>query len=70
MTERLRLQFRAEAFNILNRPNFGTVNSNLTANASIFGLATGTLNNQLSGLNSLYQMGGPRSVQLALRLRF
>lgn len=70
MTERLRLQFRAEAFNILNRPNFGTVNSNLTANASIFGLATGTLNNQLSGLNSLYQLGGPRSIQLALRLRF
>ena len=70
VTERLNLQFRAEAFNVTNRTNFGAINSSLTANASIFGLATGTLNNQLSGLNSLYQMGGPRSIQLALKLQF
>ncbi|WP_031500125.1 TonB-dependent receptor [Bryobacter aggregatus] len=70
LTERFNLQFRAEAFNLLNRPNFGAINSSLTSNAAIFGLATGTLNSQLSGLNSLYQMGGPRSMQLALKLRF
>lgn len=68
--ERLNLQFRAEAFNLLNRANFGSINSSLTANQSIFGVATNTLNGQLSGLNSLYQMGGPRSVQLALKLQF
>ncbi|HEU0123051.1 MAG TPA: TonB-dependent receptor [Bryobacteraceae bacterium] len=70
ISERVNLQFRAEAFNLLNRPNFGAINSSLTAAASLFGLSTGTLNSQLSGLNSLYQMGGPRSMQLALKLRF
>ncbi len=68
--DRWNLQFRAEAFNLTNRPNFGSINSSLTSNAAIFGLATNTLNGQLSGLNSLYQMGGPRSMQLALKLRF
>jgi len=84
--ERLRLQFRAEAFNILNHPNFGTVDSSLgdgpftitTMNGkttySGFGGATNTLNNSLSGntgsLSPLYQTGGPRSLQLALKLLF
>jgi hypothetical protein len=28
------------------------------------------LNNSLGGLNALYQTGGPRSLQLALKLQF
>jgi hypothetical protein len=66
--EKLKLQFRAEAFNILNHPNFGTVNTNF--GQSTFGQATGTLANSLGVLNSLYQMGGPRSMQFALKLLF
>ena len=66
--ERLKLQFRAEAFNIFNHPNFGNVNPNLAQ--PTFGQATGTLASSLGVLNPLYQMGGPRSVQFALKLVF
>jgi hypothetical protein len=70
--ERLKLQFRAEAFNVFNHPNFGTINSTycVVAPGCTFGQATATLANSLGGLNSLYQMGGPRSMQFALKLTF
>jgi hypothetical protein len=35
-----------------------------------FGAAESTLNNSLGGLNALYQTGGPRSLQLALKMIF
>jgi hypothetical protein len=66
--ERLKLQFRAEAFNLFNHPNFGYVNPYL--GQPTFGQATATLNTSLGTLNSLYQMGGPRSMQFALKLLF
>jgi len=72
--ERLTLQFRAEAFNVFNHPNFGTINSTYCSPSAgpgcTFGQATATLANSLGGLSSLYQMGGPRSMQLALKLVF
>jgi hypothetical protein len=64
------LQFRAEAFNISNHPNFGSINSYLSYGPSLFGYAYTTLNSALGGLNPLYQVGGPRSLQLSLRLSF
>jgi outer membrane receptor protein involved in Fe transport len=72
--ERLRLQFRAEAFNLFNRPNFGNIQTNLAAGPMFFGRAIDTANLQLGGatggLNSLYEEGGPRSLQLALKVIF
>jgi hypothetical protein len=68
--ERLRLQFRAEAFNIFNQPNFGAVAGSLGDGPQLFGRAYNTLNNALGGLNALYQSGGPRSLQLMLKLQF
>jgi hypothetical protein len=68
--ERLKLQFRAEAFNLFNRPNFGAIDNSTTDGPALFGKATGTLNSQLGGLNPLFQEGGPRSFQLALKLMF
>ena len=68
LSDKVNLQFRAEAFNVFNHPNFGTINTNLTS--TTFGQATNMLGAQLSGLNSLFQMGGPRSFQFALITRF
>jgi hypothetical protein len=68
LVEKLNLQFRAEAFNIFNHPNFGTIQTSLTA--ANFGQATNMLNRQLGGLSALYQIGGPRSFQFALKLQY
>src|SRR6267142_1825468 len=75
--ERLKLQFRAEAFNVFNHPNFGTIYAICGGTPGTpsctnlqFGQATGTLANSLGVLNPLYQMGGPRSMQFALKLVF
>jgi hypothetical protein len=74
LTEKLVLRFRSEFFNIFNHPNFGNPNNNLTS--SLFGHSTGTLASSLGsggasgGFNPLYQIGGPRSIQLALKLQF
>ena len=70
--ESLKLQFRIEAFNVFNHPNFGTINSNYCSGAGCsFGQATSTLATSLGSiLSPLYQMGGPRSMQFALKLLF
>ncbi len=74
LTERTRLQLRAEVFNVFNHPNFGDPVGDLQSR--LFGLSTQTLARSLGsgglngGLSPLYQVGGPRSVQLALRLGF
>jgi hypothetical protein len=74
LTERLRLRFRTEFFNIFNHPNFGSPTNVLTS--PLFGRSTQTLANSLGtggangGFNPLYQIGGPRSIQFALKLQF
>jgi Carboxypeptidase regulatory-like domain len=68
LTERVNLQFRSEFFNIFNHPSFGAMNNNLGQGS--FGLVQSTLNRSFGGLNQLYQIGGPRSIQLALKLSF
>ena len=75
INERVKLQFRAEAFNIFNHPSFGTINTgcgnvDVHCTSPTFGQATGTLANSLGVLSPLYQMGGPRSMQFALKLIF
>jgi len=79
--ESVKLQFRAEMFNLLNRPNFGQPSGNLGAPSALnpqFGLSTAMLGQSLAGTGNLgngafdplYQLGGPRSIQFALKLSF
>ncbi len=67
--ERVKLQFRADTFNILNHPNF-TNPAALVQFGSAFLVSQSTLNNGLGGLNPLFQEGGPRSIQLAAKITF
>lgn len=62
------LQFRAEAFNVLNHPNFGYVDPVLPD--AQFGTATKMLNQSLGSMSALYQQGGARSFQFALKAMF
>ncbi|HYZ83890.1 MAG TPA: TonB-dependent receptor [Bryobacteraceae bacterium] len=66
--EQVALDFRADAFNIFNTPNFANPTGILTS--SNFGSSTQILSTGLGGVNPLFQVGGPRSIQLALRLLF
>jgi len=72
--ERARLQFRAEMFNALNHPSFADPSGAMQSTQ--FGCSTQMLSQSLgrggvnAGLNPLYQIGGPRSIQLALRAVF
>ena len=74
LSERFALQTSADFFNIFNHPNFGSPINYMTSPQ--FGFSTQTLNSwlgsggQSGGLNPLYQIGGPRSIQLALKLQF
>jgi hypothetical protein len=72
--ERLSLQARADFFNIFNHPNFRTpINyptfSSIRAIDSDAGRIAGQRRPEWR-LNPLYQIGGPRSAQLALKLLF
>jgi len=68
LTDQVSLLLRGEAFNILNHPNFGLIDSTLTD--ATFGEATMMLNGSLATISSQYQQGGSRSLQLALKLQF
>jgi len=77
--ESLKLQFRAEMFNLLNHPNFAPPVADLGSPQTInpqFGRSTQMLAQSLGGnvgsggFDPLYQLGGPRSIQLALKLTF
>jgi carboxypeptidase family protein len=69
------LQVRVEAFNLFNQDSFGTPTNTLTS--GLFGQTTRTLATSLGaggvaggGFSPLYQVGGPRSVQLAIKVQF
>jgi hypothetical protein len=64
LSERFQLQFRAEAFNIFNRDQFGAPLSDFSAGPGEFGVITQPVNTTPIGT------GTPRQIQLALKLEF
>ncbi|MGB6877168.1 MAG: TonB-dependent receptor [Candidatus Acidiferrales bacterium] len=69
ISERTNLQFRVDAFNVLNHPNFTNPQAIIPFGALELE-STSMLSHGLGGLNPLFQEGGPRSLQLSLRLAF
>ncbi|HEY6247809.1 MAG TPA: TonB-dependent receptor [Pyrinomonadaceae bacterium] len=81
--DKLNLQFKTEVFNLFNHPNFGNPSPSLGSASGgvffpdalfgqslfMFGRSLGT-GGTSGGFNPLYQVGGPRSIQLSLRLGF
>lgn len=80
LTEKWRVQFRTEFFNLTNTPNFGDPAASF--GFASFGYAQNMLGRGLSGatgatqtspspgFNSLYQIGGPRSIQFSLKILY
>ena len=69
ITERLDFRLRADAFNLFNHPNFTNPLADVQFGSS-FLQSESMLNQGLGGLNPLFQEGGPRSLQLSLKMTF
>jgi hypothetical protein len=71
--DRWKLNLAIQAYNVMNHPNFANPSPLEGANLASpnFGVVTQMLNQSLGGSgNSLYRSGGPRSIELSLRLQF
>jgi hypothetical protein len=74
--DRVRIRFEADIFNVLNQPNFASPSAVLTdanfgTSRSMMNASFGSGNASTGGgYNSLYTMGGPRDIQLAVKLLF
>ena len=66
ITERVKLQFRADLFNLFNHTNFANPTSTYTS--SSFGQITSTVGSATSGTG--FAIGGARLAQFSLRMNF
>ena len=71
LTERFKLQFRSDFFNILNHPNFANPDSSLCSDYT-GGVCTSnsTFGRSLSTIGNLVGFGTSRQIQFALKLLF
>ena len=69
-SEHHRLQLRAEAFNVLNHPNWGEPNANILAGAAIPGAPAGTPHAGFGVISGLLQGATMRQLQVAMKYTF
>ncbi|MFZ0737546.1 MAG: TonB-dependent receptor [Candidatus Acidiferrales bacterium] len=69
ISERISVHLRADAFNLFNHPNFTNPGAYIEFGPTYL-RSTEMLNQGLGGLNPLFQEGGPRSLQVSLKLVF
>src|SRR5262249_40344620 len=70
-TERISVQLRTEFFNVLNHPNFANPAIQFNNDLGVpdtFGLVTATPD--VAGANPVIGTGGPRAIQLGLKIKF
>jgi hypothetical protein len=73
LTERFSMRFSFDVFNLTNTPSFDIPKADVTQNANFngFPVAGSTLYNAPSGLGSVTNtIGGPRQIQMSLRVLF
>jgi hypothetical protein len=68
-TDKLTVHFRVDAFNVLNHPNFRNPFAYIGFGPTYL-QSTMMSNMGLGGLNPLFQQGGPRSLQLSVKVVF
>jgi len=66
--DQLNLQLRVEIFNVFNHPSFGYIDPSLSD--ELFGQSTKSLDQSFGTTGALYNQGGPRVVQLSIRMTF
>ena len=73
ITGRFQLNLAAQGYNIFNHPNFANPSPLEGGNMSSpnFGVVTQMMNQSFGGgVNQLYRSGGPRSMELSIRVQF
>jgi hypothetical protein len=70
ITERVSAEFRAEFFNILNHPAFGQPESDLGCDSGSCNLGVSTATPDTDATNPVLGSGGPRRIQMGVKLTF
>ncbi len=68
LTERLNMHLKVETFNVFNHPSFGYIDPSLSD--LLFGQSTKMLDQSFGASGALYNQGGPRAIQLSVKMAF
>jgi hypothetical protein len=66
--EGVNMQLKIEAFNVFNHPNFGYIDPSFSD--LLFGQSTKMLDQSFGNAGALYNQGGPRALQVSVKVTF